>query len=87
MQVTKKTSIAVSFDDIAALAAADRHAVDQLISDSLESDVVLVSQVSEYIVMSGGKRLTGIHRERYTTKNLCVANATFQIVNFEHFYS
>ena len=57
MQVTKKTSIAVSFDDIAALAAADRHAVDQLISDSLESDVVLVSQVSEYIVMSGGKRL------------------------------
>ena len=57
MQVTKKTSIAVSFDDIAALAAADRHAVDQLISDSLESDVVLVSEVSEYIVMSGGKRL------------------------------
>jgi octaprenyl-diphosphate synthase len=57
MQVAKKTPIAVSFDDIAALAAADRRAVDQLISDSLESDVVLVSQVSEYIVMSGGKRL------------------------------
>lgn len=57
MQVAKKTPIAVSFDDIAALAAADRLAVDQLISDSLESDVVLVSQVSEYIVMSGGKRL------------------------------
>ncbi|MCG8371637.1 MAG: polyprenyl synthetase family protein [Proteobacteria bacterium] len=32
-------------------------AVDRLISRSLESDVALVSQVSEYIVMSGGKRL------------------------------
>ena len=33
------------------------QAVDRLISESLESDVPLVSQVSEYIVMSGGKRL------------------------------
>ncbi|MDG2288532.1 MAG: octaprenyl diphosphate synthase [Woeseiaceae bacterium] len=57
MQVAEKIPITVSFNDIAALAAADRRAVDQLISDSLESDVVLISQISEYIVMSGGKRL------------------------------
>ena len=57
MQVAEKIPITVSFNDIAALAAADRRAVDQLISDSLESDVVLISQVSEHIVMSGGKRL------------------------------
>ena len=57
MQVAEKTPISVSFDDIAALAERDRQAVDQLIRDSLESDVALVSQVSQYIVMSGGKRL------------------------------
>jgi octaprenyl-diphosphate synthase len=33
------------------------QAVDRLISTSLESDVALVSQVSQYIVTSGGKRL------------------------------
>ena len=57
MQVAEKTPDSISFDDIAALAAADMRAVDQLISESLKSDVALVSQVSEYIVMSGGKRL------------------------------
>ena len=57
MQVAEKTPDSISFDDIAALAAGDMRAVDQLISESLESDVALVSQVSEYIVMSGGKRL------------------------------
>ena len=57
MQVAEKTPDSSSFDDIAALAAGDMRAVDQLISTSLESDVALVSQVSQYIVMSGGKRL------------------------------
>ncbi len=57
MQVAEKTPDSVSFDDIAALATGDMRAVDQLISASLESDVALVSQVSQYIVMSGGKRL------------------------------
>jgi octaprenyl-diphosphate synthase len=33
------------------------QATDRLISTSLESDVALVSQVSQYIVSSGGKRL------------------------------
>jgi octaprenyl-diphosphate synthase len=57
MQVAKNSPVPISFDDIAALAMRDRQAVDQLIADSLESDVALVSQVSQYIVMSGGKRL------------------------------
>lgn len=57
MQVAEKTPDSVSFDEIVALAENDRRAVDQLISDSLASDVALVSQVSQYIVMSGGKRL------------------------------
>jgi len=57
MQVAAKTPVSVSFDDVAALAARDRLAVDQLTTDSLKSDVALVSQVSQYIVMSGGKRL------------------------------
>jgi octaprenyl-diphosphate synthase len=47
----------MSFDDIMALGRDDMHAVDALIRESLRSDVELVSQVSEYIVMSGGKRL------------------------------
>lgn len=57
MQVAEKTLELVNFDDVAALADADMQAVNRLISTSLESDVPLVSQVSEYIVMSGGKRL------------------------------
>ena len=57
MHAAKKTPESVSFDDVAALTDGDMRAVDKLISTSLASDVVLVSQVSEYIVMSGGKRL------------------------------
>ena len=47
----------MSFDDVVALSRDDMAAVDQLISENLVSDVALVSQVSEYIVLSGGKRL------------------------------
>ena len=57
MQVAEKTPELVNFDDVAALAHDDMEAVNRLISASLETDVPLVSQVSEYIVMSGGKRL------------------------------
>ena len=39
------------------LADTDMRSVDALIRQSLQSDVILVSQVSEYIVTSGGKRL------------------------------
>lgn len=39
------------------LLAADMAAVDQVIRTRLHSDVALVSQVGEYIISSGGKRL------------------------------
>ena len=57
MQVAEKTPASLSFNDVIALADDDRQAVDRLIAASLESDVALVSQVSQYIVTSGGKRL------------------------------
>jgi octaprenyl-diphosphate synthase len=57
MQLAEKTSRELSLDDVNQLAAADLRAVNALIRQSLTSDVALVSQVSEYIVTSGGKRL------------------------------
>ena len=57
MQLAEKKQISATFDEVNQLASADMRAVDQLIRDSLQSDVMLVSQVSEYIVTSGGKRL------------------------------
>lgn len=42
---------------IQALASSDMKAVDSLIQKRLQSDVVLVNQLSHYIINSGGKRL------------------------------
>jgi len=47
----------VDYKAIQALVAADMQAVDELITRRLESDVVLVNQLSNYIIGSGGKRL------------------------------
>jgi octaprenyl-diphosphate synthase len=52
-----KTADLPSFEDIKTLGRDDMQAVDDLIRRSLQSDVLLVSQVAEYIVTSGGKRL------------------------------
>jgi octaprenyl-diphosphate synthase len=57
MHALEKSQKPSTFDDVAELSRSDMQAVDSLISASLQSDVALVSQVSEYIVMSGGKRL------------------------------
>jgi len=57
MQAVEKTTDPLTFDGVVTLARDDMAAVDRLISTSLESDVALVSQVSQYIVASGGKRL------------------------------
>lgn len=57
MQAVQKSPGILSIDDVFILARDDMQAVDELISTSLASDVALVSQVSEYIVLSGGKRL------------------------------
>ena len=47
----------MSFEAIKQLLAPDMSAVDRVIRARLCSEVVLVSQVSEYIINSGGKRL------------------------------
>ena len=57
MQLAEKKPQTLALEDVNRLAVADMRAVDDLIRHSLKSDVALVSQVSEYIVTSGGKRL------------------------------
>ena len=57
MHAAEQPLESVTFDAVSNLARDDMQAVDRLISTSLESDVALVSQVSRYIVASGGKRL------------------------------
>ena len=47
-------------DNIKALVADDMKAVDDVIQERLSSEVVLVNQLSQYIVNSGGKRLRPI---------------------------
>jgi len=44
-------------EQIISLSAPDMAQVDRCIQDSLKSDVVLINQIANYIVSSGGKRL------------------------------
>ena len=44
-------------EPVTALCAEDMAGVDSLIRESLDSDVVLIRQIAEYIIGSGGKRL------------------------------
>jgi len=57
MQLAQTSSDELTMSDVLDLARRDFEAVDSLISKSLATDVKLVSQVAEYIVLSGGKRL------------------------------
>ncbi len=47
----------MNFKEIQKLVAPEMQAVDELIQKRLQSDVVLVNQLSQYIINSGGKRL------------------------------
>ncbi|MDR2874497.1 MAG: octaprenyl diphosphate synthase [Methylobacillus sp.] len=47
----------MSIENIQTVIARDMQAVDAVIRASLHSEVVLINQVSEYIINSGGKRL------------------------------
>ena len=47
----------MSIENLKQLLAADMAAVDQVIRTRLRSEVLLVNQVGEYIINSGGKRL------------------------------
>ena len=60
MRKIKKNLIFNSMDDIKALCSDDLSATNKLIQKNLKSDVHLISQVSKYIVRSGGKRLRPI---------------------------
>ncbi len=57
MRPVEKLPTTPTYDQVVMLARDEMQAVDELITASLETDVALVSQVSEYIVKSGGKRL------------------------------
>ena len=48
---------ATDIRDVIDLCAGDMAEVDRLIRASLDSDVVLIRQIAEYIIGSGGKRL------------------------------
>ena len=47
----------ITIDDIRGPIAEDLHAVDHVIRKRLASEVVLINQISNYIIESGGKRL------------------------------
>lgn len=49
--------ITFSLDSLKALTASDMTRVNQVITDHLASDIVLINQLSQHIILSGGKRL------------------------------
>jgi len=49
--------MSLSLDDCRALVASDMDRVDDFLTRRLASDVVLINQLSSYIIASGGKRL------------------------------
>ncbi len=51
---------AYSIENLKTLTAGDMHRVNQVITDNLASDVVLINQLSQHIIYSGGKRLRPI---------------------------
>jgi octaprenyl-diphosphate synthase len=53
----RKDSQFMSLDQVRDLTAEAMQAVDQLIHERLRSDVLLINQLGQYIVNSGGKRL------------------------------
>ncbi len=54
---TENSSEVIDFELIKNLTVAEAKAVDQLIVNELSSDVILINQMSHYIIGSGGKRL------------------------------
>lgn len=49
--------ISFTLDDLKSLVADDMQRVNQVITDHLASHVVLINQLSQHIILSGGKRL------------------------------
>ena len=57
MDNLKTNNIMDDFNQIKSVVQADSNKVDDLIRDNLNTDVALISKVSEYIINSGGKRI------------------------------
>ncbi|MEM9172879.1 MAG: polyprenyl synthetase family protein, partial [Pseudomonadota bacterium] len=57
MQPARQAAPAQTLEDIRDLCRHDLAALDELIHESLASDVTLVSDVAQYIITAGGKRL------------------------------
>ncbi|MET0330595.1 MAG: polyprenyl synthetase family protein [Dyella sp.] len=57
MTSTADARIPADFASVRQLAAADMQRVDALIRQRLSSDVVLINQIADHIIASGGKRL------------------------------
>ena len=51
------TSNSFNLEDLKNLTDGDMLRVNQVISDNLASEVVLINQLSQHIILSGGKRL------------------------------
>jgi octaprenyl-diphosphate synthase len=58
--MSRSSEHALAVDAISNLTGEDMLEVNQLIRQCLHSDVVLVNQIGEYIINSGGKRLRPI---------------------------
>jgi octaprenyl-diphosphate synthase len=57
LQPLPNLPLPIDFNAIKRLTTVETKAVDQLIIDELSSDVILINQMSHYIVGNGGKRL------------------------------
>ena len=51
------TSNTFTLEDLKTLTDSDMLRVNQVITDNLASEVVLINQLSQHIILSGGKRL------------------------------
>ena len=56
-EAAASTSSTYTLEDLQDLTGGDMLRVNQVISDHLASDVVLINQLSQHIILSGGKRL------------------------------
>ncbi|MEE8366623.1 MAG: polyprenyl synthetase family protein [Gammaproteobacteria bacterium] len=56
-ETVQTTNTAYSLEDLKTLSAFDMQRVNQVITDNLTSRVVLINQLSQHIIYSGGKRL------------------------------
>ncbi|MFB3058420.1 MAG: polyprenyl synthetase family protein, partial [Gammaproteobacteria bacterium] len=54
------TSNSFNLDDLKALTDSDIQRVNQVITDHLASRIALINQLSQHIILSGGKRLRPI---------------------------